>query len=103
MARGHILGPAGLRVAALLVLLLAAGELVSCELLGCDGCQITTSGDSGDECLCCCTTPIPTAPIAFAPAELVWYRPPQVDPRVPVSRPDRIYHPPRLCSAAVWS
>ncbi len=91
-----MLGPAGLRVAALVVLLLAAGELLSCELLGCDGCQITTSGDSGDQCLCCCTTLIPARPVTVAPAELLWGRPPQVDPRVPGSRPDGIYHPPRL-------
>jgi hypothetical protein len=91
------------RLAAVAILLLAAADLLACDLLSNSACEISrsfstdgcddSSGDGG--CLCCCCHIVVSTPFVLEPAEeTVWiaFLP---EPAPPCRQPDGIYHPPR--------
>lgn len=89
------------RVAALVLLLLAGGELFACEILYPDGCesdrvpgsQRTQSDD--DCCICCCAHIVivqPSQPDIQQLSVSDWVEP---DTGIPLDQPFHIYHPPK--------
>lgn len=91
------------RVAAILLLLLAAGELLACHVLSAARCEISGSasgcdpddGNSGDECLCCCRHIVVVPPLVLMPGLRFEFFPPPAEAgrTSAVSLP--LDHPPR--------
>ena len=62
------------RIAAVIILLLTAVELVACEVVSPETCELAGapgdgSPDSGDACLCCCYHVVVRTPVGFGPTE----------------------------------
>jgi hypothetical protein len=62
------------RIAAVIILLLTAVELIACEVFSPATCEISRapgdqSTDSGDACLCCCFHIVVGTPLVFEPTE----------------------------------
>ena len=88
------------RIAAVIILLLTAVELIACEVFCHATCEISGapgghSTNSGDACLCCCFHIVVRTPLVFEPTEEAIALEPL--PPIPFSSFEcaRIYHPPR--------
>jgi hypothetical protein len=95
--------PTIFRLAAVAVLLLAAVDLLACDLLFQPACEISRSlstdgsddASGGDGCLCCCCHIVVSTPFVLAPAEETVWMAFLPEPAPPSRQPDGIYHPPR--------
>ena len=91
------------RLTVVFLLLVAGTELLACDVLSPETCEIQTASDHGrnrdtgsdDECLCCCYHVMPVARIGLS---VVAIASPSVmvEPRLPrLLRLDSVDHPPR--------
>ena len=89
------------RTVAILVLLLTGVELVACDLISPDICQLqgttrdTEQASGCDTCLCCCTHLAIPSVVPISPAERVMCVLPLPSALELVAPPTSIYHPPR--------
>lgn len=88
------------RISAVIILLLTGVELITCEVVSPEACEISgvpggQSTNSGDACLCCCSHIVVIVPLVFEPTEEAIALKPV--PPVPFSSFESasIYHPPK--------
>lgn len=92
------------RLATLALLLLAAVDLVGCELICGDNCEAfgnrppdsVAHGMPVRACLCCCPHVVVGHVIEFQPAVEAIELPPAAEELLPSFEPIGIYHPPRV-------
>jgi hypothetical protein len=91
------------RVAVILLLLLAAVELLACHGVSPARCEISGSasggdpddGNSGDECLCCCRHMVVVPPVVLTPGLTFEFFPPAAEPGRTSTVSLTLDHPPR--------
>lgn len=92
------------RAIAVAILLLAGTEIVFCAQCSPDSCILShsptdeksTSSDSGDDCLCCCTHLVIGLPIQVEPVASVAPMPFVASPHVTVIPAGPLFHPPQI-------
>ena len=92
------------RTIAVLILLLAATEILACDLVSPPTCLFSTQttndldqGCSGDGCLCCCAHIVVVAPIvSIVNVGFISQAVPAEDIQAPDFPPSGIEHPPRF-------
>ena len=89
---------------AMSVLIFMAVQVVACDILHSDNCYISSqasspdrsSGDAGDNCVCCCQHVAVTQPLIFEPQEIIVQSLPEEMTQQPLAIPSYIDHPPRI-------
>lgn len=89
------------RIAAVLLLFVAAADLIACEMLYPESCESfgypspdDSSGDD-DNCICCCAHILVSEPFTLEASSDTLFLPTTTDPALPLSRTFTLYHPPR--------